>query len=681
MTYSRFKKICRVALRTLIEEGPIPFYLKSRFYLQSKLHTWRSQRRTTLVETSLWDPSVPMISVIIPCYNYGAYVNGAIASVLAQTIQDFEIIVIDDGSTEEQTLDILKQIDHHKIRVITQKNVGLAETRNIGMLYARAKYVCFLDADDLLEPTYLEKTVTYLERNVNKGTAYSWLQCFGEDQTLWKTQDLDPVSLWQSNTAPSHSLIRKEAWNKVVQAKGVGFLTKYNGYFEDWVFWIDMISTGYGGFAIKEPLIKYRIHRNSLSAKHKDGFSSKIQELRDDRPEVMGTKSASSKFIKNLHKRDIARQPFQNLNRHEQYLAHEKIIIIFMPWLTCGGLESITLEKISFLKDLGFTVVLMTTEKHHNDWHDKFFSLTPYIYHLPLFIEEEQRLNFIQNFIQTRNVKVLCGIHSQYFYDVISALNTKDRSYSIWDILHNDSKFGYSNTAISLDPHIDRHIVVSDRIKQHFLSQKISNDKVFVLYNGVDSVQRFSREKYNHKTLQSSVPPLKVVFIGRLSNEKRPLDFIKLAQKLQHLDIQWTIIGDGPLYKEIQNKIKSLKLNKVKMLGEVVVDQYIWDSDVLVLTSQIEGFPMVILEAMASGHAIITTDVGDVKHLFSLGEPGFLSKDIGDINFMADKISAYIGDQKLLQRHKENSREIIETHFNLQKMRTVFKDLMGQHRI
>lgn len=230
-----------------------------------------------------WPASKPLVSVVIPCYNYGAFIRQSIDSVLAQTFQNFEIIVVDDGSTDELTVSVLDALSCEKTTLIRQANQGTSAARNHGTQRARGKYVCYLDADDLLDSTYLEKTVAALEADEGLGCCYSWAQCFGDSDALWKTSDLDPYYLCQYMTAPSHIVIRKEAWNRVMKMNGAGYLTRYNGYFEDWVFCIDMVICGYRGKAIREPLIMYRVHKESSGARHKSGFQMMLEILRRDR--------------------------------------------------------------------------------------------------------------------------------------------------------------------------------------------------------------------------------------------------------------------------------------------------------------------------------------------------------------------------------------------------------------
>jgi glycosyltransferase involved in cell wall biosynthesis len=250
-----------------------------------------------------WPVEKPLVSVVIPCYNYGKFINGAIESVLAQTFQRFEILVIDDGSTEELTRSVLHNLRYEKTKIIHQANQGLAETRNNGAEMAAGKYICYLDADDLIEPTYLEKALYILERDESLGSCYSWVQCFGDTDSVWRTEDMDPFFLRRYTAASSHSVIRKEAWIRVKVMNGSGFLTKYNGYFEDWVFWIDMVQCGFRGQVIREPLIRYRVHKTSLGATHKPGWDKMLAVLHEDRKEFFYNRSYRAKLEESLNKR------------------------------------------------------------------------------------------------------------------------------------------------------------------------------------------------------------------------------------------------------------------------------------------------------------------------------------------------------------------------------------------
>jgi glycosyltransferase involved in cell wall biosynthesis len=113
-----------------------------------------------------------MVSVIIPAFNYGRYLGSALESILAQTYEDFEIIIVDDGSTDN-TLEVVRGFTDPRIKYIYQENKGLPGARNTGIKAAQGKYIAFLDADDLWHPCKLEKQVSFLERNDNVGVVYT----------------------------------------------------------------------------------------------------------------------------------------------------------------------------------------------------------------------------------------------------------------------------------------------------------------------------------------------------------------------------------------------------------------------------------------------------------------------------------------------------------------------------
>jgi glycosyltransferase involved in cell wall biosynthesis len=273
----------------------------------------RPVRRVRGSQTA-WPAHLPLVSVVIPCFNYGRYVEAAVASVQAQTLRRIELMVIDDGSTDPATRQVLAGLVERGTAVVFQCNRGLAETRNVGAAFARGKYLCYLDADDVLAPTYLERTVARLEADASLGCCYSWARCFGEEDSIWQTRDLDPWYLARSTTAPSHAVIRRAAWEAVRALNGRGFLSTWNGYFEDWVFWIELVECGWRGEAIAEPLIHYRVHGGSLGATHRAGFEAKLAALHADKWRFFHDRAYQRLLSRGLARRVVMRDARINLD-------------------------------------------------------------------------------------------------------------------------------------------------------------------------------------------------------------------------------------------------------------------------------------------------------------------------------------------------------------------------------
>ncbi len=204
----------------------------------------------------------PRVSVVVPCFNLGAYIDEAVDSVLEQTFQDFEIIVVNDGSTDHATNERLNAFDRPRTRVIATENRGLAAARNLGIAEARGRYICALDADDMLCPTYLEKAVRLLEADPSLSFVSSWLENFGEESWTWTQEHCDLPTLLNECTVCTAALVRTTALRAV---GGYDEGMPEQGY-EDWDLWIGLVERGYVGTIIPEVLFRYRRRQGSMSS-------------------------------------------------------------------------------------------------------------------------------------------------------------------------------------------------------------------------------------------------------------------------------------------------------------------------------------------------------------------------------------------------------------------------------
>ncbi len=192
------------------------------------------------------------ISVIIPNYNYGRYLAETIESVQVQTYPDVEIIVVDDGSTD----DSIEVAMRYPIIVVSQPNQGVSAARNNGASLATGEYLLFLDSDDLLYPDSLEVMVGALEAaGESVGFVYGQLQYFGEKTHVFESSTFDPVELSKANYIQSSALIRRDAF---INAGGFdrGFELR-----EDWELFIRLWHAGHAGIHLPRPVIRYRKHR------------------------------------------------------------------------------------------------------------------------------------------------------------------------------------------------------------------------------------------------------------------------------------------------------------------------------------------------------------------------------------------------------------------------------------
>jgi glycosyltransferase involved in cell wall biosynthesis len=206
--------------------------------------------------------SEPAVSVIVPCYNGGRFLDGLCASLAAQTFRDFETIIVDDGSTEEATLQKLASLEPG-IHVVLQHNRRLPGARNTGFKKARGEFVLPLDQDDRLAPSFIAETIAALRdapRDV--GFAFAHVRLYGDMDGVMPRHfnRFDQLFL---NRLPYCMLIRRSAW----QAAG-GYDEAMRDGTEDWEFNIRLVQAGFRGLEIAKPLFIYRVSGEGMLMSH-----------------------------------------------------------------------------------------------------------------------------------------------------------------------------------------------------------------------------------------------------------------------------------------------------------------------------------------------------------------------------------------------------------------------------
>lgn len=208
---------------------------------------------------------MPKVSVVIPTYNAVAYLIKTLESVFNQTFTDFEVIVIDDGSSD-RTVESVCNLTNPNLKIVTQTNQGVAVARNKGIELACGEYIAFLDSDDLWHPTKLEKQVQCLDANPDVGLVNTWIENIDEQGNALSIVQAPEVEgkVWSQIVEEniilcgSVPLIRRSCFEKV------GVFDPHLFSAEDWDMWI-RLAANYSFALIREPLVLYRQHLKSKS--------------------------------------------------------------------------------------------------------------------------------------------------------------------------------------------------------------------------------------------------------------------------------------------------------------------------------------------------------------------------------------------------------------------------------
>jgi glycosyltransferase involved in cell wall biosynthesis len=200
-----------------------------------------------------------LVSIIVPCYNQAKYLTETIKSVLNQIYQNWECIIINDGSTDN-TDQIANELclKDKRITLISQENAGVCSARNNAIMASNGKYILCLDADDLISPNFLDETVKLLEQNYDIKVATSTVYFFGRRKGKLVPKSYSLEILLAQNQLVITSLFRKSDFDRVG-----GFSNSMREGFEDWDFWIRMIKDGGQIKCAEDAVFYYRLLRSS----------------------------------------------------------------------------------------------------------------------------------------------------------------------------------------------------------------------------------------------------------------------------------------------------------------------------------------------------------------------------------------------------------------------------------
>ena len=367
-----------------------------------------------------------------------------------------------------------------------------------------------------------------------------------------------------------------------------------------------------------------------------------------------------------------------------------KNILFLIPWMTVGGADKVNLDLAKYLNSEKHTLHFLTTVKSKNEWAGRFKKITKNVFHLEDFVLTEDAWLLIKEYVKIAKIDTIVISNSATGYDCLEKIKNQFPHLKVYDILHGQGGVkengGFPAYSAKFDHLIDARIVISGYLKKYLINQyAIKPKKIIVIRNGIDT-QYFDHGNYDiglyrHRFCKKS--DFVVSFIGRLSPEKHPEHVVAIAHEIvnKRMDkrFRFIIAGDGDLFAPLKSRVDDLQLNKhVIFLGAIEnVPQLMRDSDVVLLTSEMEGIPIVLLEALSMQVPAIATNVGGVSEIITDGKEGFLidyNKDL--VGAFADKIQFLADNRNIYKKMQNNTRKKIVQDFNIERSARQFEKIL-----
>jgi glycosyltransferase involved in cell wall biosynthesis len=587
-----------------------------------------------------WPGGQPLLSVVIPCFNYGCFIEEAIRSVLGQTFQDFEIIVVEGGSTDELTLPKVRQLESlglPKTRFYYREGRHLVgDNRNFGISLARGRYVCCLDADDVLQAVYLEVAV-FLAEVYGHDIVYPSVQSFGESNICWLIHDAGFPQILDENQISTVALFRRSAWAHAGGYRDWGLGQQH--VVEDWDLWIRLLAHGFTAKAIREPLLKYRVHSASLTRTSKPEINDQRQRLR----------AANSALVESASCFEPPRRsvinPYANLKSLED---GKPGFLLALPFITIGGAEKLFRNISQSIVDSGYRLIVITSLTLSDavpEDASSFDAITPHRYHLSqLFQTDPERFAFLRYLLRRYQVTTLMLAGCEFVYHLLPELKREFPNLGVVDQIFNDTVHVYNNR--HYEKHIDATIVPSDPLLRTIIERHGADpSSVHIIPHGIEIAKTLPVSQAGALPAASHEKII-VAYFGRLSYEKGPDRFIEIVRRLSRDSrLYFVMTGEGPEREKVFNLIRDYSLkDKIYTPGFVDDIQSLMNAvDIVVLPSRVDGMPLAVLEAQALGKSVVASRIGSLPEMISDGHTGFLCEP-DDVNLFCERITTLAHD-------------------------------------
>ncbi len=624
----------------------------------------------------------PWVTIVTPFYNTGPIFHETVRSILRQSMQQWEWLIINDGSTEPSSLAMLDNYRHSdpRIRIIDlDTNRGPSAARNRGFREARASYIAQLDSDNLLEPTAIEKWLWFLESYPEFAFVKGYSVGFGAQEYLWQKGFHNGSVFLEHNLVDITSLIRK-----AVHATVGGYDETIRQGLEDWDFWLRCADHGYWGGTLPEYLDWYR-----RRVTHSDRWATWDNAERQKTFAAQLRQKYPNLWKGKFPQIEIRPQQPLELVPHalpwENRLCKDKQrLLLLVPWLTFGGADKFNLDLLDQLTRRGWEVSIVATLQGNSTWLPRFACYTPDLFILSHFLRLVDYPRFLYYLIQSRHIDAVMVTNSELGYLLLPYLRARCQDVAFLDYCHMEEEYwksgGYPRMAVEYQGLLDVNIVSSVHLKEWMVRRGAESDRIQISSTNIDP-ELWRPDSQRRTTIRrelgvSDTVPV-ILYVGRICPQKQPRIFAETMVRLHQRKAQFiaVVAGDGPDLDWLRSTIKKQGINEQVYVLGAVSNQRIWElmtaADIFFLPSQWEGIALSIYEAMACELAVVSADVGGQRELVTT-ECGVLispsNKAAAEAAQYTTVLAELLQEPQRRQAMGQAGRKRIEAYFRLEQM-------------
>jgi glycosyltransferase involved in cell wall biosynthesis len=631
----------------------------------------------------------PLVTIITPYYNTREIFNETATSVFRQSFQQWEWIIVNDGSQDSQALKILDDYRHSdkRIRVLDHpKNLGPGAARNTACHIAQSDYLVPLDSDDLLEPDALEKWLWFLVSHHEYSFVNSYSVGFDEQEYLWSIGFENGTEFLQENRTILTSMIRKSVYEVVG-----GIDENIRAGLEDWDFWLKCAAQSYWGYTIPEYLCWYRrrkSHRDrwadwDQTDQYRQYFKEKYPKLYEKGMPVI----AQPPHLPNaVVPSDL---PFRNLLQKRR-----KRLLMVLPWMVMGGADKFNLDLLRGLQRAGWEVSVVTTLMNQEQpWMNEFQRMTPDVFVLSNFLRLADFPRFLKYLIASRNFEAVFISNSEMGYWLLPFLRATFPEVTFLDYCHMEEEYwrngGYPQYSVTNQPLLDLSVVSSTHLKNWMVGRGAIPEKIEICTTNIDceAWKPDARKRAAIRAAYQILPGTPIIlYAARLCEQKLPVVLAKTMHEVQKrgIDFACLVAGYGPDMGKLRSLVEAYELqDRVRLLGSIPnqkIKELMVTADIFFLPSKMEGIALTLYEAMAAGACVVGTEVGGQAELVT-PECGVLVKPAEEEELVfrfTEVLIDLLRNPGKREQLRKRARQHIKQYYRIEQMEQMMLELLDR---
>ena len=618
------------------------------------------------------------VSILTPFSHPAAYFAETIQSIQGQSFQNWEWIIINAGASDPGALASLKQIvaSDSRIRIITHDWTDTATARRVGAQVASGRYLCFLNANHPLEPTYLEKSIWFLDSNSNFTLCNSYSVLIGEQNRLW-TESLDHLKSYYTSLDGAPTLVVRRSAYEVCGSPNEPAAAGT----EDTEFLFAMAKANHWGGTLPEylqwhPHSGHGLHEElSVSEPHPTALTTLRKKYSASHPRP------SAVVRKPLRPFEIINTAPQATNSLERSSTDRRRVLFILPWMVVGGADRVNLDLLEGLTAKGYDITICVTLRADHNWEHQYCRFTSDIFILPNFLRPADYPRFLAYLIQSRKIETVLTTGSTLGYQFLPYLRATSPQVALLDLCHVEEPHwlngGHPRFGVGYQDVLDLNLVSTQHLTDWMRERGADGSRIRVLYSGVRPPQSTRGPEVRERMRSALNIPRNcpvIVFAGRFCQQKRPAmlaEILKVARD-GGLEFNALIVGDGELRGQLEGLLTRYRLTEVvHLLGSVAHERWLdilVSSDILLMPSKYEGISISLLEAMAAGVVPVVASVGGQGEIVGRQEGFLIPHGPNELQEYLSALRQLIAEPTTLQHFSQNCAAFASSKHSWQGM-------------